>query len=197
MAKKIPSPSKLAPQPFEVRPSAIQGLGAFATRRIRKGACIIEYIGERITDEEADKRYDDMAMDRHHTFLFSLGDGTSIDASFGGNDARFINHACAPNCEAILDGGHIFIEAIRDIEMGEELFYDYAYERQDEGGDDEELSKHYKCLCGAPTCRGTILAPRQEKKSKKSKNPKQTKKPAEPRTKRSQSPGSESRPSKN
>jgi SET domain-containing protein len=152
-----------------VRPSPIQGLGGFATRRIPKGARVVEYLGERITDEQADERYDDVKMDRHHTFLFSLGDGTSIDAASGGNEARFINHSCAPNCEAVNDEGRIFIEAMRDIQPGEELFYDYAYERADGGDeeDDEEASRLYTCRCGAPTCRGTILAPRKPKKPRK------------------------------
>ncbi len=166
MPKGTPRDTEQTDIPFAIRPSAIQGMGAFATRPIRKGTRIIEYLGERITDEEADRRYDDLSMERHHTFLFSLGDGTSIDASFEGNEARFINHACAPNCEAILEDGHIYIDAIRNIKTGEELFYDYAYERQD-AEDDEELSKHYKCLCGSPKCRGTILAPRKETKTKK------------------------------
>lgn len=172
--------------PFELRPSPIQGLGAFATRPIRKGTRIIEYLGERITDEEADKRYDDLGMDRHHTFLFSLGDGTSIDASESGNEARFINHACEPNCEAVLEDGRIFIDAIRDIQAGEELLYDYAYERQDGGGEDEEqLAKHYFCACGTPACRGTILAPRPAEKDTK---------PEKPRAKRGKRADTASRP---
>jgi hypothetical protein len=155
--------------PFEVRGSSIQGLGGFATRRIAKGDRIIEYVGERIKDEQADERYDDEKMDRHHTFLFSLGDGTSIDAAVNGNEARFINHSCAPNCEAINDEARIFIEALRDIEPGEELLYDYAYERGGDPDDDEdreEIAKFYVCKCGAPTCRGTILAPEKPKKKR-------------------------------
>jgi hypothetical protein len=154
--------------PFEIRRSPIQGLGGFATQRIAKGSRIVEYVGEIITDEEADKRYDDDTMERHHTFLFSLGNGTAIDAAVDGNDARFINHSCAPNCEAIDEEGRIFIEALRDIEPGEELFYDYAYERGGDADEDrEEIAKFYACKCGAPTCRGTILAPPKEKKPKK------------------------------
>jgi hypothetical protein len=156
--------------PFEVRRSPIQGRGGFATRRIAKGARIIEYVGERISDEQADERYDDEKMSRHHTFLFSLGNGTSIDAAVNGNEARFINHSCAPNCEAINDEGRIFIEALRDIEPGEELFYDYAYERggdPDDAEDREEIARFYVCKCGAPTCRGTILAPEKPKKRAK------------------------------
>jgi hypothetical protein len=145
------------PIPFELRPSSIQGTGAFATRRIRKGARIIEYIGERITQEEADRRYDDEAMERHHTFLFNLDDKAVLDAGTVHNESRYINHSCEPNCEALIDKGHIYIYALRNIEEGEELVYDYAYERtQDMGPDSEAL---YVCRCGSPKCRGTILAP--------------------------------------
>ena len=88
-----------------------------------------------------------------------------IDAAVGGNDARFINHSCAPNCEAINDKQRIYIEAIRDIAEGDELTYDYAYER--DGTEDEEWENLYVCKCGAPTCRGTILAPKKTPRAKK------------------------------
>jgi SET domain-containing protein len=122
----------------------------------------VEYVGERISPDEADRRYDDAAMKRHHTFLFSVSKRTVIDAGVNGNDARFINHSCAPNCEAIDDGGRIFIEAIRTIDPGEELTYDYAYER--DGTEDEDWERLYACKCGAPTCRGTILAPPKKRR---------------------------------
>ena len=149
---------------FELRKSGIQGRGAFATRRIRKGTRIIEYIGERISSEEGDERYDDSAMGRHHTFLFSLDDGTVVDAAVGGNEARFINHSCDPNCEAVIEKGHIYIDALRTIQPGEELAYDYAYERSDDHTEDDE--KLYKCKCGSDNCRGTILAPPKRKRTK-------------------------------
>ena len=159
-----------APKPnkyFELRRSKIQGRGAFATRPIKKGTRIIEYVGERISHPEADKRYDDSGMGRHHTFLFSVGRSMVIDAAVGGNDARFINHSCAPNCEAIEDKKRIYIEAIRDIAEGDELTYDYAYER--DGTEDEEWEKLYVCKCGAATCRGTILAPKKTPRGKSGK----------------------------
>ena len=149
---------------FELRQSSIQGRGGFAIRPIRKGTRIIEYTGQRISHDEADKRYDDGAMGRHHTFLFSIDKSTVIDAAVDGNEARFINHSCAPNCEAIDEKKRIYIEAIRNIAPGEELTYDYAYER--DGTEDEDWERIYMCKCGAPTCRGTILAP-QKKRGKK------------------------------
>ena len=140
---------------FEVRPSPVAGRGGFAVRRIPEGTRIIEYLGERISSAVADERYDDDAMEKHHTVLFAVDDDTVIDGAVGGNDARFINHACAPNCEAVNEGGRIFIEAIADIEAGAELFYDYSLSR-DEPWDDRWAAL-YACRCGAPTCRGTIL----------------------------------------
>lgn len=145
------------PQPFVIRGSAIQGRGAFAIRAIRKGERITEYVGERISWKEADRRYDDDSMGRHHTFLFSVTTRTVIDGAVDGSDSRFINHSCDPNCEAIDDDGRIFIEALRRIGEGEELTYDYAYERDATHTPEDEAL--YACHCGAVTCRGTILAP--------------------------------------
>lgn len=146
----------MMPRPFTVRQSKIQGRGGFAWRWIPAGTRIIEYVGERISTDEADTRYDDDSMDRHHTFLFSVDDDTVIDAGVGGNEARFINHSCDPNCEAVDDDGRIFIEALRDIAPGEELFYDYGYELDEPLT--PELKAQYPCHCGAPHCRGTILS---------------------------------------
>jgi len=157
-ARKSP-PAKQANKYFVLRHSRIQGKGAFATRPIKRGTRIIEYTGERISPEEADRRYDDGGMGRHHTFLFSVDSKVCIDAAVNGNDARFINHSCAPNCEAVDERKRIYIEAIRDIAPGEELTYDYQYER--DGTEDEKWEKIYLCKCGAPTCRGTILAPKK------------------------------------
>lgn len=142
---------------FELRTSSIQGTGAFAVRRIPKGTRIVEYTGERITHEEADARYNDFDMERHHTYLFAVDEKTVIDATREGGDARYINHSCDPNCESVNDEGRIFIEAIRDIAAGEELFFDYAYERDGEEGAEDEA--RYACRCGAAACRKTILAP--------------------------------------
>lgn len=160
----IPSPK---PLPFELRPSAIQGMGAFATRRIRKGTRIVEYVGERISQEEADRRYDDEAMERHHTFLFNLDDGSVLDAGTRHNESRYINHSCDPNCEALIEKGHIYIYSLRNIEPGEELVYDYAYERTEDMGPESEAL--YVCRCGSPKCRGTILAPLKKEKARPAK----------------------------
>ncbi len=165
-SRKMPT---LSPQPFVLRPSSIQGQGAFATRPIRKGARIIEYVGERISQSMADERYDDTAMARHHTFLFNVDEDTVIDAAHEGNDARFINHSCAPNCQAFLEGDRIYIYALRDIGVGEELCYDYSYDRTEDMGPEEEAL--YVCRCGAPTCRGTILVQQEKEEAPRKKAP--------------------------
>lgn len=163
------SRSKPEDLPFELRTSAIAGTGAFATRAIKKGMRIIEYTGERISNAEADRRYDENKMSNHHTFLFTLNRQTVVDAAIGGNESRFINHSCVPNCEAVIeDGRRIYIEALRDIPVGEELVYDYQYERMDDHTADDE--RFYSCQCGAPGCRGTILAPKKPKKKPVSKS---------------------------
>jgi SET domain-containing protein len=153
----MPAPTpRSKPTLIEVRESPIAGLGVFAARRIPRGTRIIEYVGQRISSAEADARYDDDAMDQHHTVLFAVDDDVVIDAAVGGNEARFINHACAPNCEAVNEDGRIYIEALGDIAPGAELLYDYSLAR-DEPWDDA-WAELYACRCGAPTCRGTILA---------------------------------------
>lgn len=162
------SRSKLPKQPlFEIRNSPIQGVGAFALRKIRKGTLIAEYTGERIGNVEADKRYDDAQMKRHHTFLFIVSAKTVVDAAVDGNDSRFINHSCDPNCETFIQRGQIFIEAIRDIPADTELAYDYLYERTEEEKGKEGIEEYYACRCGAKKCRGTILAPEEPRRRRK------------------------------
>jgi SET domain-containing protein len=99
-------------------------------------------------------------MGRHHTFLFTIDDKTCIDGAVKGNEAAYINHSCDGNCEAINDRRRIFIEATRNISAGEELLYDYQYERTDEHTEEDE--RFYACRCGARNCRGTILAEQAE-----------------------------------
>ena len=148
---------------YVVGGSHIHGRGVFAARRIRKGTRIVEYEGERISNREADRRYDDTRMKHHHTFLFTLDKKTVVDGaiSAGGGDASYINHSCDPNCEAIISRKRIYIHAKRTIEPGEELAYDYQYERT--GKNDEELERFYFCKCGALNCRGSIMKPATKK----------------------------------
>ena len=142
--------------PFEIRPSPMQGLGAFATERIPAGTRLIEYAGERLTPAQADARYPDVPGERHHTFLFAIDDDIVIDAAVGGNEARWINHSCDPNCDAVIEAERIWIESIRDIAPGEELAYDYAYVLPERHT--PKAKKRFPCNCGASSCRGTLLA---------------------------------------
>jgi hypothetical protein len=155
---------------FEVRASPIQGLGVFAIRRIRKGTRVIEYQGERITPDEADRRYDDDQSEHPRVLLFTVNKKTIIDADIGGNEAKYINHSCEPNCEAVIEDKRVYIEALRTISPGEELTYDYQLER--EGDHNPEWKQRYACRCGAPSCRGTMLAskPKSRKRPKRQKH---------------------------
>jgi SET domain-containing protein len=141
---------------YVVRNSTIHGRGVFAGRAIRKGTCIVEYRGERISAREAERRPDSDPTNPYHTFLFELNDGRVIDASVRGNAARWINHSCDPNCEPFEDDdGRVFIEARRSIRKGEELSYDYQLSVG--GRVTKKMRNGYACRCGAARCRGTML----------------------------------------
>jgi uncharacterized protein len=138
-----------------VRRSPIQGRGVFALQPIRRGSRVIEYIGERISHREADRRHTSEDGWSPHTMLFVVDGKTVIDATWRGNSARWINHSCRPNCEAVDDEGRIYIEAIRDIRAGEELTYDYNLLLEEPHT--PAAKKAHPCHCGAPRCRGTLL----------------------------------------
>ena len=160
-----------APPYYAIRDSPIHGRGAFATVAIPAGTRLLEYAGRRLTPAQADEIYPDpvpgspeaATAPAHHTFLFAIDDDVVVDASVDGNDARWINHGCDPNCDAVIDDApdgvpRIWIETIRDVAPGEELVYDYAFvlpERHTPAA-----KRRYPCRCGAAPgrCRGTILA---------------------------------------
>ncbi len=144
---------------IQVRKSGVHGKGVFALRAIPAGTRLIEYTGERIDWPEAMRRHPHDPADPNHTFYFSLDDGRVIDANHGGNASRWINHACDPNCEADETDGRVFIDALRDLEAGEELFYDYGLVIDERYT--PKLKKEYECRCGAPNCRRTMLAPKR------------------------------------
>ena len=139
---------------LEVRESAVHGTGVYAKQAIRKGRRIIEYTGRIVPWKKASEQ-----ADGPHTFLFGLTNGRDvIDPDVGGNQARWINHSCDPNCEAIEEeDGRVFIHALRNIRAGEELSYDYQLQV------DEPITRTVKaenaCHCGSSNCRGTILDP--------------------------------------
>ena len=150
---------------FEVRSSPIHGTGVFARYRIPKGTRIIEYTGERISHAEADALYDEDAMENPHTVLFTVDHRTVIDAGVGGDEARFINHSCEPNCEAVIEDKRVFIEALHDIRRGDELTYDYDLEYQ--GRYQPDWRERYACHCCSPLCNGTMLLPKPRRSRKR------------------------------
>ncbi len=160
MKNKKLKPPKVDRSNIVVESSPIHGKGVFAAGLIKKGAAIIEYKGERISWKLAEKRHPHDPKDPNHTFYFSLEDGRVIDAKYGGNAARWINHSCKPNCETREDlfgtEPRVFIYAKRLLKPDEELFYDYSLDV--EGRVTKQMKKDYACRCGAKKCRGTMLA---------------------------------------
>ena len=170
-AKPRPKKPSFSTSPLvEARHSKIHGTGVYAIAPIKKGTRVLEYLGERISHAEADRRYEKKGDDDGHTFLFIASNRTVIDAGVAGNDARFINHSCAPNCETVIEGSRVFIDACRTIRPGEELGYDYQLTW--ESTDDPTELALYECRCGAKKCRGTMLdrEPLDKQKKSKSKN---------------------------
>jgi uncharacterized protein len=160
-ARSQPAATKLpaSGRRIQVRLSGVHGKGVFAVAAIARDEHIIEYTGEVITWPEALRRHPHDPSDPNHTFYFHIDDNHVIDAKHGGNAARWINHACTPNCEADEVGGRVFIKALRRLGVGEELFYDYGLiidERYTPA-----LKKKYACRCGTKNCRGTMLAPKR------------------------------------
>ena len=141
---------------FETRRSEVHGTGVFALSEFAAGELIIEYVGEIISMPEAIRRHPHDPQNPNHTFYFHLDDAHVIDGLHGGNDSRWINHSCRPNCEPQETQGRIYIHALRRIWKGEELTFDY-----DLFSDElmtEALKAQYACHCGTPKCRGTMLA---------------------------------------
>ena len=127
------------------KPSPIHGTGGFAKTPVIMGTLVIEYVGNRITKQECIER-----CRRGNEYIFRLDEETDLDGDVGWNPARFLNHSCAPNCEAELIDGKVWIVALRDIATGEEITFDYGYDLED--------YREHPCRCGAPDCVGFIVA---------------------------------------
>lgn len=140
---------------YVVRRSKIHGRGVFALADIAKGERLIEYLGERITHREADRRYAAEHEHSPHTMLFSVNEKVVIDATNWGSSARFINHSCAPNCEAVEEDDRIFIETTCKVARGEELTYDYNLVLEERHT--LAVKRAHACFCGVRRCRGTLL----------------------------------------
>jgi SET domain-containing protein len=147
---------------IQTRRSGVHGKGVFALVDIAEGETIIEYVGEIISWAEAQRRHPHDPTDPNHTFYFHIDEDHVIDALFGGNSSRWINHSCDANCEADEQEGRIFIKARRNIKAGDELNYDYGLiidERYT-----PKLKAEYPCWCGTKKCGGTLLAPKRGKR---------------------------------
>ena len=154
-----PPTPKASGRRIQVRLSGVHGKGVFVIAPLARDDFIIEYKGEVISWKAALRRHPHDPTDPDHTFYFHVDDKHVIDAKVGGNAARWINHACKPNCEADEVGGRVFIKALRAIKPGEELNYDYGLiidERYT-----PKLKKQFQCRCGSRGCRGTMLAPKR------------------------------------
>jgi SET domain-containing protein len=130
---------------MRIAPSPIHGQGGFAARFLSKGARVIEYTGERITKAESLRR-----CEAQNWFIFGLNEEFDLDGNVAWNPARFLNHSCGPNCEAVCESGRVWIMALRDIQLGEEITFNYGYDLVD--------YEEHPCRCGAPECAGYIVA---------------------------------------
>lgn len=149
---------------YYISKSRIHGRGLFALEDIEEGEKIVEYLGEKITKAESNRRGTMQEENAKESgcgavYIFQLNSRYDIDGNFDYNDARLINHSCETNCEAINFRGHIWIVAKRDIKKGEELFYNYAY-------DFEHFFEH-PCKCGSSNCIGYIVAEHDRGKLKR------------------------------
>lgn len=140
---------------FTVRKSPVHGKGVFALRPLKAGERLVEYKGAVIPWRKAAQAFRRRGQPGH-TFYFGLSNGQVIDGAQGGNSARWLNHACEANCTSIEMGDRVYIEVVRDIAPGEELFI--AYDLELDGLPSDEDRRMYACRCGASGCRGSMLA---------------------------------------
>ncbi len=151
----------------------MHGKGVFALQDLAEGETIIEYVGEIISWDEAQDRHPHDPNDPNHTFYFHVNEDRVIDALYGGNSSRWINHSCGPNCEADEENDRIFIKALRNIKAGEELNYDYGLIIDEPYT--KKLKAEYPCWCGSAHCRGTLLSPKERKDTPKTPSQKKAK----------------------
>jgi len=157
--RAVKAPARAGGRRIQVRRSGVHGKGVFAMTPLAPEQLIIEYKGEVISWPEALRRHPHDPKNPDHTFYFHIDDKNVIDGKYHSNSARWINHACEPNCEAEEINGRVFIKALRPIAAGEELFYDYGLVIDERHT--AKLKKQFECRCGTPGCRGTMLAPKR------------------------------------
>ncbi len=150
----------------EVKGSGIHHKGVFAAKFIPKGTRIIEYVGEKLTKAQSDKRADVYLEENEKNpdkngavYIFELNKKYDIDGNVPNNPAKYINHSCDPNAETDIIRGKIWVIALRDIEKGEEITYDYCY--------DLDSWEDHPCRCGSKNCLGYIVGEDHRAKLKK------------------------------
>jgi len=146
------SPRRRHPRPWgswnvRVGRSGVHGRGLFAKGDLRKGERVIEYVGPKVGKKEGVRRTE-RQWKTGRLYVFELNRRYDVDGGVAWNTARLANHSCDPNCESVIEGGRIWIEALRDIGAGEEITYDYNFSFVDPPP---------VCLCGAKKCRGYIV----------------------------------------
>ena len=139
----------------EIRQSPIHGRGVFASRKIRKGTRIIEYIGEKVDKEESNRRglalfEESQDSGGASVYIFDLNEKWDLDGNKPYNNARLINHSCEPNCEMVNEDDHLWLFALQEIRQGEEIAFDYGY--------DIEHFMDHPCRCGTESCVGYIVS---------------------------------------
>lgn len=151
---------------IEVRESEIHGTGVFARIKVPKGKKVIEYVGEKITKKESERRSIALIEKNQGSetdgavYIFEVNKRHDIDGNIPENTARFINHSCEPNCEPDVIKNRVWLISTRKIKEGEELSYNYGFDL--DGYEDHE------CKCGAKKCVGYITADDNWPKLKKS-----------------------------
>jgi hypothetical protein len=151
---------------WKLKKSSVHGTGIVSTESIKKGTKIIQYIGEKITKKEGDKRSEERIRkflnkkNEGSVYIFELNKKYDIDGSPLYNKARYINHSCKPNCEVEIIKNEIWIISIKDISYGDELNYDYGYPF------DKDDYKDHICKCGSKNCIGYIVSQDDWKKLK-------------------------------
>lgn len=153
---------------YIVGASTIHGQGVFAARDLPPNHTLMQYRGRLLTHAQADASFNEN-VDSGHTFLFTLNDHYVIDAGVGGNSARWINHSCDPNCQAVVlesprgnpAGDRIVIQTIRAIQAGEELTYHYGIKLAVPHS--KRLKRIWACHCGARNCTGTLLVQKRNR----------------------------------
>ena len=143
---------------WQLKKSKVHGTGIVVTENIKKNTQIIEYIGEKVTKKEGDKRSAERIKkflskkNSGSVYIFELNKKYDIDGSPLYNKARYINHSCNPNCEVDIIKNKIWIRSIKKINKGEELNYDYGYQF-----DEDDYNDHI-CKCGSAKCIGFIIS---------------------------------------